>query len=293
MRLLAIASGSNGNCFLIDTPNEALLIDNGTSLRKIRRELTNLQIPLTKIKYVLITHAHLDHICGLPVFCSNSNARVIATHETLEEMKIRGMNGDKRYIRISDIGIGIHLEDPVRFGEFEITTYATYHDIAGASGYYIRHLPSNLKLAYATDTADISMQFQERLSMSDAIVLESNYCVEMLKNSNRPSSLKRRIQKTHLSNTKSMKILQDVISENTKTVHLAHLSGECNSPELVAYEISKIWKKKDKSFVWIVCPRSQRSSVAFLNNSVPIVKGALNSNTFTSTLSGTNINDFF
>ena len=294
MRFLAIASGSNGNCFLLDTPHEALLIDNGTSFRRIRKELSNLRIPLSKIKYILVTHAHSDHIQGLPVFCANSNARVIATPETLNEIKLKGMRGDKRFIRIGDTGVGIQLEDPVLFREFEITTYATYHDIEGASGYHIRHLPTDLELSYATDTADISAQFREQMKISDAIVLESNHCNEMLRNSNRPSSLKRRIQNTHLSNEKSMKILQDVITESTKSVHLAHLSGECNSPGVVAFEINKIWKEKEKMFTWVICPREKKSSIVSLSNSKCIVNGDLNSDSYhPDIVPDTSLNGFF
>ena len=57
----------------------------------------------------------------------------------------------------------------------------------------------------------------------------------MLRKSNRRLSLKRRIASRigHLSNADSMAALEELLAPETKHLVLAHISRECNTPELV------------------------------------------------------------
>ena len=45
--------------------SEGILIDAGTGLAKLTVE------QMSKIRHVFLTHAHLDHICCLPLFLAN------------------------------------------------------------------------------------------------------------------------------------------------------------------------------------------------------------------------------
>ena len=268
MILQAIASGSNGNCFLLQTKNEVILIDNGISFKKADAGLRNLGIIPKDVKYILITHAHWDHIGGLPVFCDRTNARVIATEDTIEEISNLG-HKDPRFFRIGKEAIPVQIEDQPIFGDLEITAFNTYHDIAGASGFHINYLPKDFEISYATDTRDISQPFREKMKSSDVIVIESNHDTEMLKNSVRPASLKNRIRKTHLNNNKTIEIINEVVSEYTKIVYLAHLSGECNKPSIVASEIEPARRSSSYEYEWVICPRDKASSIArFENNTL-------------------------
>jgi phosphoribosyl 1,2-cyclic phosphodiesterase len=58
----------------------------------------------------------------------------------------------------------------------------------------------------------------------------------MLRESKRRLTLKRRIMSRigHLSNANAMEALEELLAPNTKHLILAHISRECNTPELVA-----------------------------------------------------------
>ena len=69
----------------------------------------------------------------------------------------------------------------------------------------------------------------------NATILESNHDVGMLMNSTRPPHLKHRIKSRHghLSNEQAMDALHELITRDTKTVMLGHLSNECNKHSIV------------------------------------------------------------
>ena len=64
----SIASGSSGNCGLYMADGTAILIDLGVSLRRITTALKALSLTLEDISAVVLTHEHIDHVKGLPMF---------------------------------------------------------------------------------------------------------------------------------------------------------------------------------------------------------------------------------
>ena len=66
----------------------------------------------------------------------------------------------------------------------------------------------------------------------------------MLINSNRPWFLKKRIlsDRGHLSNEQSALYMSKCVGENTKQIILAHLSEECNRPEIALKTYKKVFK---------------------------------------------------
>lgn len=257
----AIASGSNGNCSIFQTPDGALLIDAGISCRRILDGIKELKIEKKEIKYVLITHAHYDHIVGLAVLFDQLNAKLIATQDTINEIK-KLKSKDIRYFLFAENSISIGIHEPIVLDSFEITTYPTYHDIDGSSCFKITYLYNDFTLTYITDSADIPESVQDAMKSSDLIVIESNHNVKMLNESSRPIYLKQRIKATHMTNKKTMEILSTTINERTKAVYLAHLSGECNRPELVTNLIKNNYDKIDyPNWKWAICLREESSSI--------------------------------
>ena len=90
-------------------------------------------------------------------------------------------------------------------------------------------------IAYCTDTGFIPLPYIDILKKVDCFIVEANHDVEMLLQSDRSWYLKNRILsvKGHMSNKICGEVLNNIlVSKKLKKVVLAHLSEECNEPEL-------------------------------------------------------------
>lgn len=75
--------GGNTTCYLIETPEEAIIIDAGTGIMNLP-DIQGKRISL------LITHAHIDHIMGLPMFLGKQAGKEITIYgETRDDLTIK------------------------------------------------------------------------------------------------------------------------------------------------------------------------------------------------------------
>ena len=114
IRFQVFASGSNGNCAIISTPEGALLIDAGISRVRLLRFLKQINVNPKEIKGMLISHAHTDHCGGLPVFSHTIKAPVVCSKGTLEEFS-RYSNLDHRWRTIANNAVTFDGESPFFF----------------------------------------------------------------------------------------------------------------------------------------------------------------------------------
>jgi phosphoribosyl 1,2-cyclic phosphodiesterase len=91
------------------------------------------------------------------------------------------------------------------------------------------------KVGLATDLGKANDVVKTRLAGSNALILESNYCPEMLMNSSYPPQIRQRIRsnKGHLSNQDMASLLHHLLHDALRTVVLVHISENNNAPELV------------------------------------------------------------
>ena len=79
-RFQSFTSGSCGNCCYIEGPEgKAVLIDAGTSLKRVKTTLASAGIGMDSIAAILVTHDHYDHIRNLGSFCKHLGIPVWAT----------------------------------------------------------------------------------------------------------------------------------------------------------------------------------------------------------------------
>ena len=111
--------------------------------------------------------------------------------------------------------------------------FAVQHDAVAPVGFVVRR--EGVKIGIATDLGNVNMLAMQRLEDCDALVLESNYDFQMLRDSDRQLYLKRRIlgRHGHLDNVAACEALGTLLTARTRLLLLAHLSSECNSVELV------------------------------------------------------------
>jgi phosphoribosyl 1,2-cyclic phosphodiesterase len=79
---------------------------------------------------------------------------------------------------------------------------------------------------------------RQRLTSCQALVIESNHEVEMLKNGSYPPYLKQRIRSNqgHLDNDEAAAFMKELLHDSLSHVVLAHLSQENNDPG-IAYQV--------------------------------------------------------
>ena len=90
-------------------------------------------------------------------------------------------------------------------------------------------------IAIMTDLGKITKHVVQKLFKINLLVLEFNHDEEMLKDSDYPASLKKRIngEYGHLDNKESLKLLSSISHSELRWVVAAHLSEKNNKIELV------------------------------------------------------------
>jgi glyoxylase-like metal-dependent hydrolase (beta-lactamase superfamily II) len=71
-----------GACFVLESDGEFALVESGTarSASLILAELRTLNVPFSRIKYLIATHAHLDHAGGLHVLSASIPDATVVLH---------------------------------------------------------------------------------------------------------------------------------------------------------------------------------------------------------------------
>ena len=221
-----LGSGSKGNATVIHAPDGDFLLDAGFSAKELERRMILRDIDPDGIRAMVVTHDHTDHVCGCRVF---GNRHGIPVYLTAETCLLMGRNNELPEERIV-------IEPGTRFELCGLTVepFSVSHDVEGTVAYTFRN--GEDKLGYATDLGSFGLLVTSRLKDCHAIVLESNYDIRALRASARPENVKRRIMSRHghPSNENALECLEQVISPQTRNLVLAHLSRECNDPDLVA-----------------------------------------------------------
>ena len=207
MRLCSIASGSSGNCVYVGSDTTHLLMDVGISGKRIEAGINELDLKMSDIDAIFITHEHADHISGLGVLARKYGIPIYATKGTIKDMALY----------------------PIR----------TSHDAAQPVAYRISH--DKQKIAVITDLGCYNDYTVECLRDLDVLYLEANHDIHMLQVGPYPYYLKQRIlgERGHLSNEAAGKLLSRLLHDRMHAIVLGHLSQENNLPEL-AYESVRV-----------------------------------------------------
>ena len=82
MRLVSLASGSDGNSTYIGSEKTHILVDAGISNKKIETRLNELGLCGSDISGIFLTHEHSDHINGAGVIARKYNIPIYITPES-------------------------------------------------------------------------------------------------------------------------------------------------------------------------------------------------------------------
>ncbi|MDK2973642.1 MAG: hypothetical protein PWP08_13 [Methanofollis sp.] len=224
MKITCLASGSKGNCIYVEGESGALLVDAGLTAKGINKRLSDAGGDEDRIRAILVTHEHIDHIRGVDVLARRLDIPVVGTAGTLEAFS--SARAGSKPVDLLRVFAG----EPLDLDGFLVTPFLTAHDAAEPCGYRIAE--GDVSLGCCLDTGIVTPGIEEVLARCDAVVLESNHCPQMLEEGPYPEYLKRRIRSKHghLSNAAAATCLRD-IGGNLAAVVLAHLSEVNNTPE--------------------------------------------------------------
>ncbi len=110
------------------------------------------------------------------------------------------------------------------------------------------------KIGFVTDLGHATKLVIERLRAANILVLESNHDVKMLQDDpRRPWSLKQRIlsRHGHLSNDAAAQAAEQIVSAGLRHMYLAHLSADCNRPDLAHRVVSQTLLKLGATHVTV------------------------------------------
>lgn len=211
MRIDLLASGSKGNACVVRDGTTCILIDCGTTKKYLSQAMGKVHVSHDDIDALLITHDHSDHISQLNMF---------------KDLPIYSP------VELSDIE-SFHVEQmhPFFVETLKVTPLALSHDAPHTTGYILEN--GMEKMVYITDTGYVKDSYFPLCKGADYIVMECNHDVEMLMHTRRPQYVKARIfsDEGHLCNEDCAEVLDQIVTRNTKSIFLAHISQEGNTRE--------------------------------------------------------------
>ena len=249
-----LASGSSGNAAVISCGDTHVLLDAGISARRITTGLAALGLRPEELTAILVTHEHHDHISGLQVLTKKLRMPIIATGPTCQPIAEKAPN-TADLLRQCTPGRGFSL------GCLWVEPFATPHDAAGSVGYSIAG--EDRRLVLATDLGYVTREVLDQARGCDLLVCETNHDEDWVRSGPYPYALKQRILGDfgHLSNEAGAELAGRAALAGTRTILLAHLSSENNTPararEVVSRRLSALGVRPEEDITLAVAPRSE------------------------------------
>jgi len=244
MRLFVLGTSSKGNSTFIQLGKKKFLFDVGFSYKQIVERLASNGEQIENIDGIFITHEHQDHTKGLPVLLKKHNFPLYISKKSYYKIKDR-ISEDCKVIFIEHLKL-------IKEEDFVITPFYLIHDSVSNCGFFIRDRRGTLLLIY--DTGEIPYKIINDISTLDALIIETNYDVEMLMGSKYPWHLKQRIMspRGHLSNEQAVDLFNNLIEKKVglRYVIPVHASEENNHPHLIKKLFpNKLLKENNIKFI--------------------------------------------
>ncbi|MBR0281269.1 MAG: MBL fold metallo-hydrolase [Oscillibacter sp.] len=226
MNLHVIATGSSGNCYVLEGNDSVLIIEAGVAPEKVFQRV---RVSTRKIAGVLITHEHGDHAGFIRRWL---------------ELGFRAFMspGTRAALRLEDSV----LVEPLRtwqlydVGPFKVRPFPAVHDAAEPFSYIIEH-PESGRILFATDIGKMNFSFASATIRH--LVIEANYADpivdENVYRGRMVPALAKRVRENHLSLDRCRAIVKEHNTPDLETVVLIHLSGDNADPAIFREEIRK------------------------------------------------------
>jgi len=226
VKFCVLASGSSGNVAFVATNRTRILVDAGLSFKELQRRLSIIGESADCFDAILVTHEHCDHVSGLLRWARKFKLKtpIYVSRLTYSCIDWEGCQPPvERFQAGTDWTIG----------DIKVESFTIPHDAIDPVGF--RFCAEGVKVGVATDLGYMPESIKYRLQGCQALLLESNHDIEMLKVGPYPWVVKQRVmgRNGHLSNHVVCDFLESEFDRATHTLVLGHLSEHNNHPEIV------------------------------------------------------------
>ena len=257
VRFTVLGSGSSGNATYLEAGETRLLIDCGFSARQIKQRLATIKRIPDRLDGILVTHEHSDHIKGLKNLAVKLGIPIYCNRLTSEE--INYAQPASYDFRLFETGQSFEI------GSVGIETFSVPHDANDTVGFMLH--TSAGKIVILTDLGHATRLIADRTREANVLLLETNHDVDLLRNCpHRPWQLKQRIMSRHghLSNKSAAEFTETILHDNLYHIFCAHLSRECNSPELIRAEFEAVLQRNGSVNTQLTITKQDAPSPTFL-----------------------------
>ena len=254
LTVTTLASGSSGNAALVSCGSTHILLDAGISARRITTGMQAAGVDPDKLTAIFVTHEHQDHISGLQVLSKKLRVPIVATDPTCGQIAEKAPN-TVDLLRSQRAGSALQV------GSLCVQSFATPHDAAGSVGYSVAG--DGCRMVVCTDLGHVTPEVERAVKDCDLLLCEANHDVEWVQSGPYPYYLKQRIlgELGHLSNEAGGQLAAWAVERGTRTVVLAHLSSENNTPrhayEAVSREMRACGIDPERDVSLSVAPRKE------------------------------------
>lgn len=249
-----LASGSKGNCIYLGTQNSKILIDAGITAKSLEERLSHIQVKLEEIDAILISHEHQDHILGLKTLAFRHGIPVFANYETAQG--ICDYLGKYPCFKI------FSNREEFTHKDLSIFAFNVPHDALDPVAFTI--CTNKYKIGICTDLGFVTHEVVQSLKGCDFLYIEANHQEERVHACSRPMIYKQRVlgRSGHLSNSACAQLLCKIHHPKLQHIYLAHLSQECNSPQIALSIIENKLIESGFSPSLSVCHQNSPSKVS-------------------------------
>ncbi|MBT3193034.1 MAG: MBL fold metallo-hydrolase [Verrucomicrobia bacterium] len=253
LQLCVLASGSSGNCTYVGSEKTHILIDAGLSGKATTERLVDVGVDPESIHAICLTHEHDDHKASLHVLHRRYGVSLYSNSGTIEALS--------RNPKLNTLPWNVFTTgQPFTIGDLVLEPFRVPHDSYDPVGFVVSC--GEVRVGVATDMGMATELIRQRLRNCGALVLESNHDETMLRESSRPWALKQRIsgRQGHLSNEKAGSLIAEVAGDTLRTVFLAHLSRDCNTPDLAMRTVQQVLGREGCSHIDVKMTHASRAS---------------------------------
>ena len=222
MVLKVLGSSSQGNCYILENKNEALIIEAGVRFIEVKKALG---FDIRKVSGCLITHQHNDHAKYIKAMVESGFPTL-----ALEEVwTAKGVTGSRAYC--------IERGKGYRFGRFKVLPFDACHDVP-CVGYLIDH-PETGRIMFLTDSCMCEYVFPGL----NQVMIECNYSdaklVEAINAGRTLPSQRERLMTSHMELNTCKGFLCSNDLTNVANIVLLHLSDNNSDEKNFVSEIER------------------------------------------------------